>query len=127
MASRRPTTICRRTIPNSPQFGNPVHCIGLSKDGLVYVWNHMNNRVQVFQKDGTFVRQYVFDAATKGSGSSWGLAFSPLDKKQNYFVLVDGTNNVIESVRVRDGAVVGTTPADRAAKPASSTGSTSAN
>ncbi len=95
--------------PDSPQFGNPVHCIGLSKDGLVYVCDRKNNRVQVFKKDGTFVRQYVFDAATRGAGSSWGLAFSPLDKKQNYFVLVDGTNNVVESVRVRDGAVIATT------------------
>ena len=100
-------------LPNytrdSPQFANPVHCIGLSKDGLVYVCDRMNNRVQVFKKDGTFVRQYVIDPATKGSGSSWGLAFSPLDKKQNYFVLIDGTNNVIDTVRVKDGTVVGTT------------------
>jgi len=94
--------------PDSRQFANPVHCIGLSKDGLVYVCDRANNRVQVFQKDGTFVRQYVFDANTKGSGSAWTLAFSPLDKRQKYFVLLDGTNNVMESVRVADGAVVGT-------------------
>jgi hypothetical protein len=62
--------------------------------------------VQVFHKDGSFVRQYVFDPSTKGSGSSWGLAFSPLDKKQNFFVLIDGTNNVLETVRRSDGAVV---------------------
>jgi DNA-binding beta-propeller fold protein YncE len=93
--------------PDSPQFGNPVHCIGLAKDGLVYVCDRMNNRVQVFNKDGTFIRQYVFDRDTRGPGSAWGLGFSPLDKKQNYFVLIDGTNNVLETVRVRDGAVVG--------------------
>ncbi len=57
--------------PDSPQFANPVHCIGLAKDGLVYVCDRANNRVQVFQKDGTFVRQYVFDAKTKGAGSAW--------------------------------------------------------
>ena len=45
--------------------------------------------------------------STRGPGSAWGLAFSPLDKKQNYFVLIDGTNNVIETVRRKDGAVVG--------------------
>jgi hypothetical protein len=94
--------------PDSPQFANPVHCIALSKDGLVYVCDRSNDRVQVFQKDGTFVRQYVLDANTKGAGSAWSLAFSPLDKKQKYFVLLDGTNNVMESVRVSDGAVVGT-------------------
>jgi DNA-binding beta-propeller fold protein YncE len=92
--------------PDSPQFANPVHCIALSRDGLVYVCDRSNNRVQVFQKDGTFVRQYVFNPQTKGPGSTWNLAFSPLDKKQKYFVLLDGTNNVIESVRVADGAAV---------------------
>ncbi len=94
--------------PDSPQFANPVHCIGLSKDGLVYVCDRANNRVQVFQKDGTFVRQYVIDANTQGSGSAWTLVFSPLDKKQKYFVLLDGTNNVMDAVRVSDGAVVST-------------------
>jgi DNA-binding beta-propeller fold protein YncE len=94
--------------PSSPQFGNPVHCVVLAKSGLVYVCDRTNNRVQVFHKDGTFVRQYVFDAATQGSGSTWGLAFSPLDPEQNYFVVIDGTNNEIKAVRVSDGAVVGT-------------------
>jgi DNA-binding beta-propeller fold protein YncE len=85
-----------------------VHCIALAKDGLVYVCDRSNNRVQVFHKDGTFVRQYVFDPNTRGPGSVWGLAFSPLDRKQNYFVIIDGTNNMLETVRVRDGTVVGT-------------------
>jgi NHL repeat len=94
--------------PDSPQFGNPVHCIGLSRDDLVYVCDRSNNRIQVFHKDGTFVQQFVFDPATKASGSTWGMAFSPLDKRQNYFILIDGVNNVMETVRRKDGAVVGT-------------------
>ncbi len=93
--------------PDSPQFANPVHCIALGKDDLVYVCDRANNRVQVFRKDGGYVRQFVFDAATQGPGSAWGLAFSPLDRKQNYFVLIDGTNDVIETVRRKDGSVVG--------------------
>ena len=94
--------------PDSPQFANPVHCVTLAKDGLVYVCDRSNNRVQVFHKDGSFVRQYVFDPKTQGPGSAWGLAFSPLDRKQKYFVLIDGTNNVLETVRRKDGVVVGT-------------------
>ena len=93
--------------PDSPQFANPVHCIALGKDGFVYVCDRSNNRVQVFRKDGGFVRQFVFDPKTQGAGSAWGLSFSPLDKKQKYFVLIDGTNNVIETVRRSDGVVVG--------------------
>jgi DNA-binding beta-propeller fold protein YncE len=94
--------------PDSPQFANPVHCVTLAKNGLVYVCDRRSNRVQVFHKDGSFVRQYVFDAKTLGSGSSWGVAFSPLDKEQNYFAVLDGTNNEIKIARVSDGAVVGT-------------------
>ncbi|WP_204324557.1 hypothetical protein, partial [Stenotrophomonas maltophilia] len=41
--------------PPSQQFGNPVHCVKLAQDGLVYVCDRVNNRVQVFQRDGTFV------------------------------------------------------------------------
>jgi NHL repeat len=93
--------------PDSPQFANPVHCVILTKDGLVYVCDRSNNRVQVFHKDGTFVQQFVFDPKTQGSGSTWGLAISPLDKKQDYLVLIDGTNNVLETVRRKDGVVVG--------------------
>ena len=94
--------------PESAQFANPVHCVALAKNGLVYVCDRRNNRVQVFHKDGSFVRQFVFDAKTLGSGSAWGVAFSPLDKEQNHFVLLDGTNNVMNMVRADDGAVVGT-------------------
>jgi len=31
--------------PQSPQFANPVHCVRLSNDGLVYVCDRANNRV----------------------------------------------------------------------------------
>src|SRR5688572_17828089 len=37
--------------PPSTQFGNPVHCVRMSRDGLVYVCDRTNNRVQIFRKD----------------------------------------------------------------------------
>jgi len=37
---------------NSPQFGNPVHCAQPSSDGLIYVCDRTNNRIQVFKTDG---------------------------------------------------------------------------
>lgn len=40
----------------SRQFSNPVHCVRLSKDGLLYVCDRANDRIQVFKPDGTFVR-----------------------------------------------------------------------
>ena len=38
------------------------------------------------------MQQFVFDPKTQGAGSTWGIAFSPLDKNQDYFVMTDGTN-----------------------------------
>jgi hypothetical protein len=38
--------------PPSLQFGNP-HCARLSRDGLLYVCDRSNDRIQVFRKDGT--------------------------------------------------------------------------
>lgn len=109
-AFQRPRSLTDDNLPaynsDSPQFANPVHSVTLAKDGIVYVCDRTNNRVRVFHKDGRFVRQFVFDPATRGTGSAWGLAFPPLDDTQNYLVLIDDGNNVLETVRRADGAVV---------------------
>jgi DNA-binding beta-propeller fold protein YncE len=94
--------------PDSPQFANPVHCVRISKDGLVYVCDRSNNRLQVFTKQGEFVRQFVFDEATRGSGSVWDIDFLT-GPGQQYLLLVDGTNNEMHVVHREDGAVMGTT------------------
>jgi len=60
-----------------------VSCVKLSKDGMVYVCDRQNNRIQVFQKDGTFVKDASVSKETKGDGSVWDLAFSP-DQKLLY-------------------------------------------
>ena len=84
---------------NSPsnQFGSPVHCIRVSNDGLVYVCDRVNNRYQVFQKEGTFVSEAVFEPATLLSGSVSDLVLS-LDPGQNFIFMVDGTNNELRIV-----------------------------
>jgi DNA-binding beta-propeller fold protein YncE len=91
--------------PQSPQFTNPVHCVRLSKDGLVYVCDRANNRVQVFRRDGTFVRQFVFEDRSRGSGSSFDLVFSR-DAQQKYLFLADGTNDQVLTVERESGAVI---------------------
>jgi DNA-binding beta-propeller fold protein YncE len=91
--------------PNSPQFTNPVHCVRLAKDGLLYVCDRANNRVQVFRKDGTFVKQFVFEENTLASGSSWDLVLST-DPEQKYFYLADGTNDEVRTVERESGKVV---------------------
>ena len=92
--------------PPSPQFGNPVHCVKLARDGLVYVCDRINDRIQVFRKDGSFVREFFYDRATLGNGAVWDLALWP-DKAQSFLINADGENNLVRIIRRGDGAVVG--------------------
>jgi DNA-binding beta-propeller fold protein YncE len=96
--------------PNDPpqaQFRNPVHCIKIATDGLVYVCDRSQNRIQVFRKDGTFVKEWFYEKNSRGDGAVFDLAIWP-DPKQTYLLNADGTNNEIRVIRRDDGSVVGT-------------------
>jgi sugar lactone lactonase YvrE len=86
--------------PDSPQFGNPVHCAEPSGDGLIYVCDRTNNRIQVFKFDGSYVNQYPIEVDSRGDGSAWEIAFSR-DAAQKYMYISDGTN---EKIHVWDRA-----------------------
>ena len=77
--------------PPAKQFRNPVHCADPSRDGLVYVCDRANNRIQVFRTDGSFVTEKVIAPMTLGDGSVWDLAFSR-DRGQKYLYVADGKN-----------------------------------
>jgi DNA-binding beta-propeller fold protein YncE len=77
--------------PPARQFRNPVHCVELSRDGLLYVCDRANDRIQVFRKDGTFVKEGFVARRTLGGGSVWDVAFSR-DAAQKYLYLADGSN-----------------------------------
>jgi len=83
--------------PLPKQFRNPVHCVERSNDGLVYVCDRLADRIQVFNPDGSFVKEAQFAKHTLGSGSAWDLAFSK-DAQQKYIYLADGTNEVVRVV-----------------------------
>jgi hypothetical protein len=90
-----------RYNPNDPpatQFRNPVHCAELSHDGMVYVCDRPNDRIQVFKADGTFVKEKVLYKNTLGDGAVWDIAFSK-DPQQKYIYLADGAN---EKVHILD-------------------------
>jgi DNA-binding beta-propeller fold protein YncE len=76
------------------QFRNPVHCAEPSKDGLVYVCDRPNDRIQVFTRDGKFQKEAFVLKTTKGDGSVWDIAFSK-DPQQTYLYLADGANEKI--------------------------------
>jgi hypothetical protein len=79
--------------PPAPQF-RIVHAVRISRDGLVYVCDRTNDRLQIFRKDGTFVREVVIAKDTFGSGSVWDLGFST-DPQQRFLFINDGTNQLI--------------------------------
>jgi DNA-binding beta-propeller fold protein YncE len=85
-------------------------CIDIARDGQVYVCDRTSNRIQVFRKDGTFVKEAVVARNTGGAtvqaqfgvvsswGSAWDVAFSS-DRAQRYLFVADGHN---KTVRVLD-------------------------
>ena len=80
--------------PDEPlvqQFRNPVHCAEPTNDGLVYVCDRPNNRIQVFTTAGEFVKEAQFAPRTLGDGAVWDIAFSR-DPEQKYLYLADGKN-----------------------------------
>ncbi|MDB5629529.1 MAG: hypothetical protein JWQ51_1869, partial [Tardiphaga sp.] len=93
--------------PAPQQFANPVHCVKIANDGLVYVCDRINNRIQVFKKDGSFVKEWFFEKNTLGNGAVWDLAVWP-DPKQTWLLSADGENNEIRVLNREDGRVVGT-------------------
>jgi hypothetical protein len=89
-----------RYNPNDPppqQFRNPVHCAELTHDNLLYVCDRVNDRVQVFKPDGTFVKEMFYEKQTLGSGSAWDITFSR-DAQQKYMYLADGENDRVHII-----------------------------
>ena len=81
--------------PPSQQFSRAVHGVAISKDRLVYVADRVNNRVQVFMTDGTFVNEAFVDKATRGFGSVFELAFSQ-DAGQGFLYNPNGMNQTVD-------------------------------
>ena len=77
-----------------PQQFNLVHGIRVSDDGLVYVADRRNNRMQVFTTDGKFQREIFVERKTKLLGTSFSVAFSP-DPAQEFLFLADAGNGRI--------------------------------
>jgi DNA-binding beta-propeller fold protein YncE len=81
----------RQWTGHTSEFGR-VSCVALSKDGLVYVCDRKNDRIQVFKKDGTFVREALVAKTTMLAGSVWDITFSN-DAAQRYAFVADGQND----------------------------------
>ena len=101
----------RRALPptaeNLQQFGTPVDCVRIARDGLVYVCDRLNNRVEVFRKDGAFVKEFSVAPNTTGYGAVWDIVLSR-DPAQQWLHLADGRNNQVWTLNRQTGEVVAT-------------------
>ena len=92
--------------PPARQFRGPVHGIALSNDGLVYVADRSANRIQIFRKNGEFVREAFVAPDTRDLGAAFGVQLSP-DPEQQWVYVNDGSNNKIWILRRLDMDVIG--------------------
>src|SRR5580700_7719279 len=79
--------------PGPQQFDTP-HGIAVSEDGIVYVSDRANNRVQTFRTDGTFLKEGFIKRESKGTGTAFGVALSA-DPQQRFLYVADGSNERI--------------------------------
>jgi len=77
--------------PPAQQFRLP-HNIAISRDGFVYVADRTNNRIQVFRKDGTYVKEMFVAKRTLLLGAASGFALST-DPQQRFLYMIDGANH----------------------------------
>ena len=74
------------TGPGPDQF-NTVHAVEVSNDGLVYVADRSNSRIQVFTIDGNYVTQAFINRNGPGNSAA-GMALSP-DPEQRFLYVAD--------------------------------------
>jgi hypothetical protein len=93
--------------PPSRDFRGPLVSLRMSVEGLLYVSDRTNNRIQVFEKTGKFVKEFFVARKTLGEGAPWALAFSH-DPRQRFLFVGDGMTNLIWILERSDGSVVST-------------------
>jgi hypothetical protein len=85
-----------QTTPEGPpEFGLP-HAIKVSRDGVVYVADRINNRIQMFTRDGEFLRQVrVTNEGSSVVSVPAGFAFSPDPNQQHLYVVDSGPMRIV--------------------------------
>ena len=98
--------------PDEKNFVPDLHFAEISKDGLVYVGERGQDRIEVFTKDGNFVKEFYVSPNTPSRGEDCGglppntkmppcgttykMVFSK-DPEQKYMYVADGTNITLDS------------------------------
>ena len=74
--------------PDGPSQYGLVHAVKVSNDGMVYVADRVNNRIQVFTTEGKYLRQVKVTNEGGVTPVPAGFAFSP-DRRQQFLYVVD--------------------------------------
>jgi DNA-binding beta-propeller fold protein YncE len=102
-------------------FAPALHCAHPSNDGFVYVCERGSDRIQVFTKQGKYVKEFWIHPSTQSRGPHcggiWSISDPPCgtiynltlstDAQQKYILVADGTNNMVWILNREDGALVG--------------------
>jgi sugar lactone lactonase YvrE len=96
-----------RLIKRQPDKLAVVHCIVHSNDGLLYVCDRSNSRIQVFKKDGTYVKEVFVEPRDGGMGTAFTVGFSP-DPEQRFLYLGDGSDKKIWILDRKSLEILGT-------------------
>ena len=72
------------------QFRNPVHCSNISKDGFVYVCDRSGDRIQVFRKDGTYIKEGFIAQGRRWAQAPRGTSASRLIRSNGSSTLPTG-------------------------------------
>jgi DNA-binding beta-propeller fold protein YncE len=98
-----------------PEGMETVHCLSMTNDGLVYVCNRQESRIQVYDKMGNFKKNievpwkpYTIPPdgkRTETGGSAVALDFSP-DSNQRLIFLINQNNSQIEIIDRQSGKIL---------------------
>lgn len=86
--------LCSDLVDHTIQFRTPMHCAKILNDRLLYACDRANNRVQLFQMDGTFVKEIFIAKRSLADESVWDIVFSK-DPQQKYLYVADGRNQKV--------------------------------
>ena len=81
---------------------NLVHCLAMSKDGLIYICDRTNDRIQVFARDGKFITEFIVHPETLGMGSVVNMGFSS-DPAQRFLIVADDGNSMVRILDRKNG------------------------
>src|SRR5213593_1185487 len=84
----------RQATGAGPQQFNTPHGVTISNDGVVYVADRANNRIQTFTIDGTFLKEGFVKRDSEGTGTAFGVGLSA-DPQQRCLYVADGSNERI--------------------------------